>query len=522
MVLITIDSKDFIVTSNLYIVLSHLRYETKPRMLWIDAICIDQTNMVEKGSQIALMRQIYENAERGVIWLGELGVLEELGVNLIRQLRALSKTQRSPNIEYDGSKWAAEGLPSSLEAPWRGLQSILNSPWFSRKWIIQEVATPKAVTVLIGSQTVDWDDLAISMRFLMESQFSNTKMLIHCQRCVLLGSLRRDCQKGMKFSLLSLLRAFSGNGATDERDHIFALLTVAGDEVLRDVFSYDQSFEELSVAVTRIMAVEYKRLDPLKFVFGKWLEGNGDGLPSWVVDWRPLRGERPAVIRGSNSGWEGGLSSGILNATKGSKYIAQYPELPNQMTVRGKAIDDIVRMSQSFDESAPNSLFELLDWKKIALDAAPNKPFTEAQLYERFCRVIQGGTSINDVDQYITAEDLTKTHNFLENLEERKLRGLPGDSNSVYRQVTFHEVGRKITTFCFERRLVVTSDGNLGVVPRRVIIDDKVCLLMGSDVPYMLRKAYEHLWFVVGHCYVDGVMDGEAFVEGECENMVLV
>jgi hypothetical protein len=326
---------------------------------------------------------------------------------------------------------------------------------------------------------MDWDELAGAMWFLMESNFSDTRVLMHSQRCVLLGFLRVKYQIGTNISLLSLLRAFSGNEATDSKDHILALLTLVGGEVDHGIFSYDRSFSELSIATTRMVAVDYKRLDPLKFVFGTSTE-HQDGLPSWVADWRPSIGARPDVIEDSSSSlWEGGLGSGILNATNGPEYIARFPELANQMTVQGKVIESIVQMSESFGDTwdtTSNSLFELPGWKKWALDATRNIYLGEAQLYANF----------------------------------------------VYRDVQFHRAEEKIKYSCLERRLVITSSGNLGVVPRRAIVGDKVCPLMGSDVPYILRAAVEHTWFVIGHCYVDGIMNGEAFVEEECDNMVLV
>jgi tetratricopeptide (TPR) repeat protein len=59
------------VTSNLHSALTRLRSQTTPRMLWIDAICIDQKNLKEKQKQIALMRDIFKTANEVILWLGE-------------------------------------------------------------------------------------------------------------------------------------------------------------------------------------------------------------------------------------------------------------------------------------------------------------------------------------------------------------------------------------------------------------------------------------------------------------------
>jgi hypothetical protein len=64
-------TNNFQVTQNLYQLLVHLRDPNEPRRLWIDKICVDQSNPEEKGEQIRLMAQLYAQASNVLIWLGE-------------------------------------------------------------------------------------------------------------------------------------------------------------------------------------------------------------------------------------------------------------------------------------------------------------------------------------------------------------------------------------------------------------------------------------------------------------------
>ncbi|KAH8788003.1 heterokaryon incompatibility [Diaporthe sp. PMI_573] len=48
----------------------HLRYPQQPRTLWIDAVCIDQSSLEERGEQVTRMSSIYQNASRVIVWLG--------------------------------------------------------------------------------------------------------------------------------------------------------------------------------------------------------------------------------------------------------------------------------------------------------------------------------------------------------------------------------------------------------------------------------------------------------------------
>ncbi|RYP20974.1 hypothetical protein DL765_002511 [Monosporascus sp. GIB2] len=57
------------VTKNLHSALVHLSQVYHGKWFWVNAICIDQGNEVEKAQQIELMRDIYSRAEEVVIWV---------------------------------------------------------------------------------------------------------------------------------------------------------------------------------------------------------------------------------------------------------------------------------------------------------------------------------------------------------------------------------------------------------------------------------------------------------------------
>jgi hypothetical protein len=68
---ISINGRTMAVRRNLWMALSHLRHLTELRVLWIDAICIDQSNNDERRSQVSKMFKIYEQASMVAVWLGE-------------------------------------------------------------------------------------------------------------------------------------------------------------------------------------------------------------------------------------------------------------------------------------------------------------------------------------------------------------------------------------------------------------------------------------------------------------------
>ncbi|KAI0127776.1 heterokaryon incompatibility protein-domain-containing protein [Xylariales sp. AK1849] len=64
------DGYNFLALGHLKNALTALRLPDRPRTLWIDAICINQNSKEERGQQVAIMRYIYRNATRAVVWLG--------------------------------------------------------------------------------------------------------------------------------------------------------------------------------------------------------------------------------------------------------------------------------------------------------------------------------------------------------------------------------------------------------------------------------------------------------------------
>jgi hypothetical protein len=68
---LTLNGMTFPIRKNLEDALRGIRSEISKTTIWIDAICIDQQNVRERSREVARMRQIYENANCVIVWLGE-------------------------------------------------------------------------------------------------------------------------------------------------------------------------------------------------------------------------------------------------------------------------------------------------------------------------------------------------------------------------------------------------------------------------------------------------------------------
>ena len=96
---IILNGKRFMVTENLYSALQYLRFKNEDRILWIDAICIDQTQIAERNHQVRHMASIYRDADRVLFWLGEPTYETDLLISSLRRLQALASDTPKYDLE---------------------------------------------------------------------------------------------------------------------------------------------------------------------------------------------------------------------------------------------------------------------------------------------------------------------------------------------------------------------------------------------------------------------------------------
>lgn len=162
---VSVNGSTMRVTSNLYVGLKHLRAEDEDRILWIDAICIDQDNDNERQHQVQQMSQIYKSAEQIVIWLGRGTQETDLVMDAMKQLHEI-------NVKVEGD-WRLSGLsaqfwmltPSVVQPTLedinihqselrKGMDMMLKRSWFRRVWILQGIANARVAIVLCSKKSV--------------------------------------------------------------------------------------------------------------------------------------------------------------------------------------------------------------------------------------------------------------------------------------------------------------------------------------------------------------------------------
>lgn len=239
------DDRLLAVRPNLVEALQGLCHEANPnKMFWIDALCIDQNRPGERDLQVQHMAEIYNYAQNVRIWLGADKDNSELALKFIEErVCDLGAFEKIANDD-------------SAHEQWKALAALMNRPWFSRRWVVQELALARRATVHCGKRSVQWTDFEtavalferdarrIAKQFRASSsadydpEFFGDVTNMRATRLVQAKSdLFRVSEQGdileYRFTLSDLVSNLSFFQAKEPHDLIYAILSLAKDTYSR-------------------------------------------------------------------------------------------------------------------------------------------------------------------------------------------------------------------------------------------------------------------------------------------------
>ncbi|KAF4334845.1 heterokaryon incompatibility 6 OR allele [Fusarium beomiforme] len=312
------------VRANLHNALLDLRHSTQRRVLWIDAICINQADNEEKSKQIMLMHEIYSRAQEVLIYLGKSdssvqGAIEEMRWLDWKFMRVYAGQFLSgPNIGMGSFlidvianiKPIARG-----DFSWDPIINLLSRPWFQRTWVIQEAVIPQHAQVICGDQCISWAKFlrivdamkhyqssietipgyhlvyeTISSLDLMRSARGNRHPRIYIlgqwwYRPLLAGHSMEGQEDSKLLDLILMSRRYK---CTYPHDKIFGVLGVTGEDTGSELLKPDYEISPME-AYRNFVLWEIKHSSSFR-VFGTSSQKTSRHRlsPSWVPDFSKL------------------------------------------------------------------------------------------------------------------------------------------------------------------------------------------------------------------------------------------
>ncbi|KAI9772213.1 MAG: hypothetical protein M1840_000962 [Geoglossum simile] len=510
------------ISMNLEIALRHLRKPNEPRTLWVDAVCINQGDLAERSRQVQRMRDIFWSAQQVLAWTGEPD--DDEGDEALELLRALGQPSAYMYF-YELAAKPMALLSINFNRSWGKFESLfkfLNRPYWSRIWVVQELAIPGSaagdvgwldhdkVQVRCNSAWVPYSTFNLACASLVQlipgimssvaclnqaDPASRVKpagldMFGAIQSCIPTTSRQR-------LSIAELMHMTHFLKATDPRDRIYALIALARDEDRVLVPDYSVSTAQMLRELARHLILTDNNLTVLSGNRFTPSNTTDDESSSWAPD--PEK-----FISSPKADWDPIATA--FNASESRVPAVAFSADLRLLTAKGIIVDRITTVIGPFEfKKFPGLLSEDLHTSEL-------------------------GNSLRELEQYGSSLSSTNERDaFWRTLvldsgtlgHGRRVSPAPqqigewfdvvldgsGESDAVRFEATklfYAQAG--FTDRCF----YATAAGGKGVGPHGTLSGDLVTVLYGGKFCYILREVGDRYVFV-GDAYLHGAMHGELF-----------
>ncbi|PHH91522.1 hypothetical protein CDD83_125 [Cordyceps sp. RAO-2017] len=470
------------------------------------------------------MNRTYSRAVRTLIWLGPDRDACSAAWQLVDKIYHVFQSQNPgarsvadiPFRLYSDPDHDTTGLPGWKHKLWQQLRNLFELPWFTRTWIIQEVALSRADPVILhGRRRYKWHRLGWAASWLRRNGYLRLDQVPNqIQNVETISNIRRSgSHSPWCLGALSVATSIKCH-ATDQRDKIYALLGLAAESSdAADVPDLLRANYELGVAQVYTKAAifflwTYKTLSILTRAHGvsddisrAQRKHKLDALPSWVPNWCDFAVTERHVAKSLS--W-------LSHPTDARAATLQFPDHYNASCgLRAKLYEStdpsVLRLSGLQADVVVST---------TSFDAAPQLSGGRAhdaqflQLWRASLPVLRENTAVEDriaswvrattAEQFrlggnTQAQTLKDGSAFLLDLLSR--RGHQSDSPDIMVLLRkLSDGGRPesyvslASNFCLHRNFIVTSKGRMGIGPSATLPGDGVFVIFGGGVPYIIRK----------------------------------
>jgi len=546
----------------------------RPKHYWIDAICINQDDALERNVQVGMMSRIYSSAQLVRVWLGRDDGDTELAIQATRKI--LPTNDQISNITWWCGVGAYQQLPLSLEEQ-RALVSFYRRQWFRRAWIIQEILLAKCIVMHCGDHEISWHDVIGSVYPFLDWNYGGDlerqKQETLSESSALGRILRLDQMRVYYFSrehrerfksLDRLILAAQGFDCTDPRDEIYSLLGITRparvDPAGEPLTDYTATAISAFCQATRHIIKETGDLSVLSYAQGYAMKPAG--IPTWVpfgevlpfqtfldhdTICRPCHHNDPQnMVRFGSYRASQRCSQRVKPSTDptiirleaiplGVVQDVEANEIPRRLTFDPEwlRILQLMEPSTTTSEAPAEVLWQIILAGNIGRWQADYKLKYWRQDQYRLCRdwircslseIAKEAETEGRNDAAVIMErlgQLAQTDSSGKIPQPEEVKSYSGDWIATRMLCGAEDPERegqvKVAESCFisgmmmtGRNLFILSTGHLGKGPISTRVGDSAWVIPGANVPFILRRAKSGRYHVVGEAYVHGFMRGEA------------
>lgn len=502
------------VSNNLNDALRALRYVSNPRCMWIDALCINQSDNFEKSSQVLLMETVYSTAQKVIIWLGNESNDSALAMDALCSI----KTKGDLRCIWPDSNTA--------------IGNLFSRKWFSRVWVIQEFANARDPYFVCGTKTVGWrrveqvlDEVILPdisrVHLKKNSRGPNLEIIEKLARgdiWIRLLMVRKRLlvpnsgTYGSSWTFSAVLDSHTDLDASVAQDKIYALLglrTSAEDtpdsheSTPTPTIDYDRPSNEVFTEWARYIIHHEQSLDIL---FSCQKTVPEPGLPSWAPNWR-LRSADQYVPNFSKSLIH-------FHPNSGKSVHLSFSSDGKQLSVKGRVVLSITK-EFTFSNVPPSYHQQFF----------PFLPPTYLTYQFRGLRQ-QSSSAIKHLREIVDLPDLGHAFGNSEIGQNPDLM-LKMNVSRLHRDYTSRKdetparLAKLRDVISMNRKKFEGLGKWSGLVPKQTQIGDIICMIQGVQALFVLRP-HEGNYQVVGECFVEGCMKGERTWKCKKQTFVLV
>ncbi|TGO90736.1 hypothetical protein BPOR_0053g00270 [Botrytis porri] len=546
---ITFHGTLFSVTQNLAIALYHLRLPNKSRRLWVDAICINQSDIKERNEQVTLMGEIYSLAKPVLVWLGETFEGCEEAFDLMSKIAIASEDKI---------------LEEESQTMFSFYIELVKKEWFTRLWTIQELTlADQEPLVGCGFTWTTWSVLSKVWQTVAMIEFAKMGMIMmergdenenanksadlqgvrtSAIKIDLLNNLRTAVTDKKGEDLQDLLLNTVTSKATEPKDRTYGLLGMMG--------SSDR--KTITVDYNRPLGTIYA--DAISHIFRK-------GIGPSFLSGLELAGPNPLFQYSSFPSWLPRLGSesllhsilyhppGIGASGAGSSAINGHisPDLKT-LYIRGLPIDTIAEKFTFGPDT--ECLAQLSRIEKMVLKAknlanlhSHHRPYLHLfKTKEPVWRTLITNKLYTGAGREVAPEAYSEIRYTAKQEQAGMQHQSSHNDDEKIRDYRLSLLNRLPNSTFF-----ITTTGFYGVAPSSIEIGDQLAIWFGAVAPFVLRRLgvegrnqlhdgdddYDddddddekeaedknEIFVAVTVAYVAGIMDGEIVDEVYCEDL---